>query len=112
MTAGPWKPIKVHHYDARLTDVFAKVNVDTNLAAKINVSFSVSESSPLEASVSLETLDGASIISSQSIRSVEGAGEAKFSFKPGELELWYPIGYGKQHRYTVQVQIKNAVGWC
>ena len=109
MTVGPWRPISIEYYNTRITDVFTKVDVDIGLAVKIAVSFSISEDSPVNASITFEALDGSTIISSQSLQITGGTGEAIFSFKKGEIDLWYPIGYGKQSRYAIQVQITDAV---
>jgi beta-mannosidase len=51
-----------------------------------------------------------SIISSQSNISLDnGAARIVFHFKKGEVKLWYPVGYGEQPLYEVQVRIYDDV---
>jgi beta-mannosidase len=53
---------------------------------------------------------GSSIITSQSnINLNNGAARIVFRFKDGEVKLWYPVGYGEQPLYEVQVRIYDDV---
>ena len=38
-----------------------------------------------------------------------GHASFKFSARPGELELWYPVGYGEQNLYTITATIYGEV---
>jgi len=40
-----------------------------------------------------------------------GAVRVVFHFKKGEVKLWYPVGYGEQPLYEVQVRIYDDVGF-
>jgi len=51
-----------------------------------------------------------SIVTSQSnITFDNGAARVVFHFKKGEVKLWYPVGYGEQPLYEVQVRIYDDV---
>lgn len=51
-----------------------------------------------------------SIITSQSnINFNNNAARIVFHFKKGEVKLWYPVGYGEQPLYEVQVRIYDDV---
>ncbi|TDL29523.1 glycoside hydrolase family 2 protein [Rickenella mellea] len=110
MTVGPWRPIYIQTYHTRITDLCVKTSVAEDLAVQINVSFALSEHVTSAASVQLKSLDGQTVIGESKINSGTGSGEAHFSFNPGVLDLWYPIGYGKQPLYTVEVKVSDANG--
>lgn len=109
MTVGPWRNISVEHYNVRITDFYTKVTVGEDLAARLDVLFSLSEDSVYNASITLETFDRSSILSSQTLQIAGSTGETHISFKSGEIDLWYPVGYGKQTRYVVTMQIMDSV---
>ena len=51
-----------------------------------------------------------SIITSQSnINFNVGSARIVFHFEDGEVKLWYPVGYGEQPLYEVQVRIYDDV---
>jgi beta-mannosidase len=51
-----------------------------------------------------------SIITSQTnINFDNGAARVVFHFENGEVKLWYPVGYGEQPLYEVQVRIYDDV---
>lgn len=109
MTVGPWKPIKLHTYHTHITDVDIRSTVSESLAVELTVEFVLSEKKPGFASVHLKNPDGTLRIGESKIETSPGKAKAGFSFSPGVLDLWYPVGYGKQPIYTVEVQIADEV---
>lgn len=51
------------------------------------------------------------IVASQSNISLNNNGPVRvvFHFENGEVKLWYPVGYGEQPLYEVQVRIYDDV---
>ncbi|KAH7916082.1 glycoside hydrolase family 2 protein [Hygrophoropsis aurantiaca] len=110
MTVGPWKPIFLHTYQTRLTDIDIRSNVSEALDVKLTVDISLSEKTSGSASVVLKNAQGATIVKESNIKTTSGSARAEFKFNSGELDLWYPVGYGKQPLYTVDVQIADVQG--
>lgn len=110
MTVGPWRPISIHAYESRLADLRAIVDVKEDLSVQTNISFQVEGSvSGLKAEYSLLSQDGKEVLGDSAALS-EGKGESAFAAKPGALDLWYPVGYGKQALYTLQVSLYDEQG--
>ncbi|KAF8192560.1 glycoside hydrolase family 2 protein [Pholiota molesta] len=111
MTVGPWKPIKLETYHNRITDLDVRSEVSEALDVKLSASFAFSEKTPGYASFVLKKPDGSVEASADKIP-VNGAGIAKvnFEWQAGEIQLWYPVGYGSQPLYTVEVLVTDKNG--
>ena len=109
MTAGPWKPIKLETYAARITDVDIRSRVAEDLSATLEVNFSLSRQNHSIASVSLKGPDGSSVASQKNIKISDSAARAQFKLSAGTFDLWFPVGYGKQPLYTVEVEVADEV---
>lgn len=110
MTIGPWKPIALHTYNIYLTDVDVRSDVSEALDVLVTVDLTLSEKATGGlASVTLKSAQDSVILSESNIKVGSGSARAKFSFLPGALELWYPVGFGKQPLYTVEVTISDSV---
>ncbi|KAG8751587.1 hypothetical protein FRC11_009244, partial [Ceratobasidium sp. 423] len=110
-TIGPWRPITLETYTVRLSDVRVRQDVKEDLSANLSVELEVSDkSSDLSASVVLKSPTGAVIKKSPDLLFKSGRGTAEFELAKGEVDLWYPVGYGKQALYTVEVQVADKFG--
>ena len=113
MTVGPWRPVYLHSYNTRISDLHTSALVDESLDADLIVRIALSPSETwTTAEVSLKDPAGSEsrIITSQSnINLDNGAARIVFHFKNGEVKLWYPVGYGEQPLYEVQVRIYDNV---
>jgi hypothetical protein len=110
LTAGPWRPVSLHTYHTRISDLHISAEVDENLEATLIVRMALS---PQEGSGTSEVLlkdPSGSIVASQSSLAIKGgAARAEFRFVKGEVKLWYPVGYGDQPLYDVQVKVFDDV---
>ncbi|KAJ7068225.1 glycoside hydrolase family 2 protein [Mycena amicta] len=109
MTTGPWKPVNLHVYDNRLTDVDIRARVSESLAVNLSAKFSF-EKQPGHASFVLKRPDGSIEISKDKLAMGDGTVDVSFSFPAGQLQLWYPVGYGEQAIYTAEVTIADVDG--
>ena len=113
MTVGPWRPVYLHSYHTRISDLHTSALVNESLDADLIVRIALSPSEAwTTAEVSLKDPAGSesSTITSQSnINLNNGAARIVFHFEKGEVKLWYPIGYGEQPLYEVQVRIYDDV---
>lgn len=110
MTVGPWKPISLHAYSTRIVEVDIRSKISKNLDVNLTVDFALSAQIPGVASVVLKDSQGVRIADESYIKSNSKHFRASFRFSPGSLELWYPIGYGKQPIYTVEIDAIDEVG--
>ena len=111
MTVGPWKPIYLHTYTHRITDLRITSNVDKNLSVTGQVTFTLSEPAKegFKVTASIKSASGAQLVAQELSAD---AGKLEFSLKPEEVELWFPIGYGKQALHTFTVALKDTVRVC
>ncbi|KAK2600260.1 hypothetical protein QQS21_004978 [Conoideocrella luteorostrata] len=110
MTAGPWKPVYLEQYTARVDDVWAQYEVDTDLAACSGTVYV-----NLEGDVHLDdkvivslTVEGNKIFEHEVNTSTES--QIGLPFRISEPQLWYPLNYGKQTRYELQARIVRTNG--
>ncbi|KZT13063.1 glycoside hydrolase family 2 protein [Laetiporus sulphureus 93-53] len=110
MTVGPWKPIALSAYVSRITDVDIRARVSADLSATLDVRFALSRDDHNIASVNLRAPDGALVTSQSSVRVHKSEAHAHFKLTKGTYELWYPVGYGRQAMYTVEVEVRDQNG--
>jgi beta-mannosidase len=108
MTCGPWRPISLHTYTVRITDLRVQTHVSESLDADIKVSLHVSSLTGWM-SVTIRDKTGQVVREADSLIINDGKAEVEFEGAKGEFELWYPVGYGKQPMYSVQVQVTDEV---
>jgi beta-mannosidase len=63
----------------------------------------------LSGSVVLKSSAGAVVKKAADVKFKDGRGVVQFELAKGEVDLWYPVGYGKQVLYTVEVQVADQV---
>ncbi|EJD48522.1 glycoside hydrolase family 2 protein [Auricularia subglabra TFB-10046 SS5] len=109
MTVGPWKPIYLHAYSARFTDVHVKVDVSEDLSAKVAVTAAASTGA---SNVLFIIKDPIGAVVHTATESLDGENTASSSFVPDPktLQLWYPVGYGKQSIYSSEITLLDAAG--
>ncbi|KAL4075886.1 glycoside hydrolase family 2 protein [Scleroderma citrinum] len=110
MTVGPWKPISLHAYDIRIVDTDIRCKVSEILDAEVVVDVELSEDIPASISVILSEAGGKVIRCQDCVTLDSRRSQTQFHFSPGEVYLWYPVHYGKQPLYVLEVQVKDASG--
>ncbi|KAL1937730.1 hypothetical protein VTO73DRAFT_12883 [Trametes versicolor] len=110
MTVGPWKPIRLETYSLRISDVDIRPRVNEKLVTNVDVSFELSRSSEFVAAVHIMDPDGKMVIGQSNMVIKGDRAEAHFKLSAGVLELWYPVGYGKQPIYNVEIKIMDKDG--
>ena len=113
LTIGPWRPIYLHSYHTRISDLHISALVNESLDADLIVRIALSPSetwTTAEVSLKDPTGSGSSVITSQgNINFNNSAARVVFHFKHEEIKLWYPVGYGEQPLYEVHVRIYDNV---
>lgn len=109
MTVGPWRPIFLHIYHTRITDLDIRSKISESLDISVSIDCTISSKTPGFGIVVVRDQNSGGVISGDSMPTDTGEVRTKFHFSPGEVDLWFPVGYGKQPIYTVEVQISDAV---
>ena len=109
MTVGPWKPIRLETYTTRIADLDVRPRVDEKLCADVDIAFELSNSSRSIATVSVNGPDGKLVIGQTDLAIQSERAEAHFKLSAGAFDLWFPVGYGKQPIYTVEIKITDKV---
>lgn len=101
MTCGPWRPISLEVYDARISDLSFTTNVDISLeCAEIIVSADVEGKGD---KVLFEvSLDGVTVATETIHIDTDIASVTLLTQKP---KLWYPHTYGKQPLYMLSATL-------
>jgi beta-mannosidase len=104
MTVGPWRPIRFHTYDIRIAEVWADAVVSDKLEPRLELSFELAgDEFTGTIQVSVRGPNRVSIKEIKDIRVAGGKGSTTSAFGDDEVELWYPVGYGKQPLYEIEV---------
>lgn len=109
MTVGPWKPIRLETYSTRISDLDIRIDITEDLAAVINVAFTLTSSDKCVASVQIKKPNGGLLIGGSNIPVTTGSKQTEFKCSAGTYDLWWPVGYGAQPLYTVEVKIADEV---
>ncbi|KAA1466453.1 beta-mannosidase [Dentipellis sp. KUC8613] len=107
MTTGPWRPVSLELYNARITDFRVSSVLNEDLEVSLDVTLSVSSENASLASVILKAPSGVTVVGQKDIPVSDGTARAQFHLKKGEVDLWYPVGYGKQPIYEVQAEVQD-----
>ncbi|KAI9842072.1 MAG: Beta-mannosidase B [Sclerophora amabilis] len=101
MTCGPWRPICLEVYSARIADLYFTCEVDKSLkSAEVVVHTDVEGgASTVEFNISLNGRQ----VSSETVKIQDGRATAIFVTR--NPELWYPAGYGSQPLYDLSATL-------
>ncbi|KAL6833315.1 glycoside hydrolase family 2 protein [Trichoderma sp. SZMC 28015] len=109
MTAGPWKPVTLETYVARIDDVWAQSEVSQDLSSVSGSIFARVAGAPsqdAQVSVTL-SLDGQTVFQQAVDIASAKDGLIKVPFKLEKPKLWYPKGYGSQPRYQLDAKLHH-----
>ncbi|KAI5862460.1 glycoside hydrolase family 2 protein [Durotheca rogersii] len=103
MTAGPWRPVYLEQYVARIDDVWTHHEVSEDLKVVSGRVFAkVAGLAPKSVTLSL-SLHGHTVWEKESL--VDSDGLAASDFRVDSPELWHQYGFGSQIRYEVKASI-------
>lgn len=103
------EPIYIESYDYRIEDV----RIDTQLtgsdldSASLQASFSVVPSPPNDAQAVTRLIDGQGKVVKEDKGKV---GDIKWDLEKGAVDAWWPINYGEQPLYQLEIEIEDSVG--
>jgi len=96
-------------YETRITDLDIRSRVSESLAVDITVDLLLSSEASAFALFVLKDPRGREVTSGNKISTDLGSVHVEFHYCDGTLELWYPVKYGEQPIYTLEVQISDEV---
>ncbi|KAJ2992222.1 hypothetical protein NUW58_g2180 [Xylaria curta] len=104
ITAGPWKPVYLEKYVARVEDVWAECEVSKDLeTCSGRVLAKVSGATGQSVNLSL-SLAGSVVFEREC--TVNSSGVAETPFLIHRPELWYPFTHGNQTRYELKATLE------
>ena len=105
VSAGPWKPVYLEQYVARIDDVWAQNEVSEDLKTVSGTIFTrVAGAVQKEDKVAVSLVrDGKTVFSKEV--SVADDGLCKAPFQLDAPKLWYPLGYGDPTRYELTAKL-------
>ena len=109
MTVGPWRPIYFHTYGVRVAEVWANAIVSEKLEPRLDLSFELGgDEFTGTVQLSMRGPNKVGIKEIRDLKVVGGKGSTTLAFDD-EVDLWYPVGYGKQPLYEIEVAVIDDV---
>jgi beta-mannosidase len=109
ITAGPWQPVRLEAYNARIADLHAPVHVAEDLSrATLSVAVQIERPGPvagLALHLALYSPDGA-LLDEATLPAESDTLHHSFSITMPQL--WWPHGYGEQSLYRLEAQLQIA----
>ena len=102
MTAGPWRPISLEVYSARVSDLYTEIKIDDSLKSAEVVAHATLDGEA--AKVRFEAFIDGNTIASETVPSGHD-GRATATFVVSKPRLWWPKGYGEQPLYTIKATL-------
>ncbi|KAI2616337.1 glycoside hydrolase family 2 protein [Hypoxylon sp. NC1633] len=106
MTAGPWRPVYLEQYVARIDDVWMHCEVSQDLktcSGRVFAKVVGTHSKLVLLSLSLK-----GIIVWEKECTIDFNGLAVSEFGINDPDLWYPLGYGPQSRYELKATAASS----
>ena len=104
VTVGPWRPIRFHTYEIRIAEMWANAIVSEKLEPRLDLSFDLAgDEFTGTVLVSVKGPNNVRVKETKDIKATGGKHSMAYVFGDDEVQLWYPVGYGKQVLYEIEV---------
>ncbi|KAJ3841495.1 glycoside hydrolase [Lentinula raphanica] len=117
MTCGIYRPVLLSTYNVCIEDMFTKAYVGNDLACALEVDMGLQGHLNMIDKYSVVLKDSQNnVIKAESVSTSVGGEKANIArlvhwdFKKDEVKLWWPVGYGDQVLYTVELIVLNKSG--
>jgi beta-mannosidase len=109
MTAGPWKPVYIEQYEARISDVWIQNEVSLDLRECSGTVYAELDGGLQPGDTLLLSLskDCKRVYEEEVSVGTDGCPRELLEkpFRLSQPELWYPLGYGAQARYELRAKL-------
>lgn len=106
ITCGPWRPVRLETYAARVEDLRVDYKVDSSFKKVSGSITAVVEGHVGKAVRFSAEFGGREVFRGTS--NVNSHGQAKVEFHVNDPKLWYPHGYGDQPLYDVKAAVLDG----
>ena len=106
MTCGPWRPVRLETYAARVEDLRVDYKVDSSFKKVSGSITAVVEGHVGKAVRFSAEFGGREVFRGTS--NVNSHGQAKVEFHVNDPKVWYPHGYGDQPLYDVKAAVLDG----
>ena len=106
MTCGPWRPVRLEVYEARLVDLSVDYTIDAGWHAVRGTITAQTEGfvEGQEVSFRVARHGGAEVCRARATTDAKGRATVEFQVK--DAQLWYPHGYGAQELYDFDAKLE------
>ncbi|KAF9889473.1 hypothetical protein FE257_007376 [Aspergillus nanangensis] len=109
MTAGPWRPVLVEQYVARVEDVWTQYELSADCTSCAGTVYArVATTQPDNMAVVLSLADDQDKVVFEQTCPIGSDGLVQTTFQLDSPALWYPHGYGAQTRYRLSAKLIRA----
>ncbi|KAM0792192.1 hypothetical protein ACM66B_004889 [Microbotryomycetes sp. NB124-2] len=105
MTAGPWRPVRVEAYEARILDFHPRATMRRDLSAELTLHVERDPSHGVHTSI----IDPYGNTVHKSAIEV-GEHSRTIGFEAEDVRLWWPVGMGEQSIYTARATMTDENG--
>jgi len=107
MCVGPWKPVRLEAYTARISDMRVEVEfVRSEAIVTLRADLEGTVNKSLTATLTL--IDPSSKKHEEILEITAGSSLVEGCIKVTDPKLWYPIGQGQQHLYTATIMLLDG----
>lgn len=112
MTCGPYRPITLKTFSARIAEVHTCARVSESLIPNLKVAVELAgtlDPSFVKSVKAVMTGPSNEIIMTDTKEFSNAEEIFEWEFLSNIVKLWWPVGYGDQHLYTLEVSLLGAV---
>lgn len=105
-TCGPWRPVRLETYEARISDLRIEYDIDMSLngvSGRFMVDVEGTRGTVVEFMVCLDSKEVF-----RATASLSKARHADVEFHVSKARLWYPHGYGEQSLYSIRATLMDG----
>ena len=104
ITAGPWRPVRLETYKTRLEGVSIQYTLEDDMrSCRATISTRLDGQTANEVRIILRNPKHQQIFETTCISDTKGLAETTITLN--NPLLWFPHGYGEQHRYELDVEL-------
>ena len=107
MTCGPWRPVRLEVYEARVEDLRVDYNIEQCLE-RIRGCITANVEGSGSCVTFKASLNDKKVF--EAVADIDEDGKARVEFYINEAKLWYPRGYGEQTLYDISATVSCSEG--